>query len=309
MLAAGALQAQTGNGNGDGLEELLAEVGKEYAKAYLTPLVNGWGANQNSGLFHTAAIPRSRLSLSIGVKVMGAHLNEKDQTFRRVLHVDNLNDYLDLQEGDLGYAGRGAVVLEGPTVIGDPDAMGTITGYYNGIPVGMVESIEGLVQTRWIPLVAPELQVGGLVGLRASLRWLPEIDLGEFGKTKYMGWGLQWSPGFLLPALPVDVTVGFFRQDINLGTIIETAARSVFLAASKSFTLVTVYGGLASESSTMRVSYERDDEEQTAIDFEIEGVMNSRLTAGVTLNLGASLNAEVGVGKLVVYTAGLMFCF
>ncbi len=309
LMAAVPGQAQNGGDtDGDDLEALLVQVGKEYAKAYITPLVHGWGANQNSGLFHTASIPRARLTLAFGLRAMGTHLNEKDQTFSRVLTDIELNDYLDLQPGDPGFGETGDIVLAGPTVVGNSDTKGTITGYVNGIPLVQQETIEGLVETRWIPLLAPEAQIGGLFGARFSLRWLPEIDLGDFGKTKYLGYGLQWSPNFLLPMLPVDVAIGFFKQEIDLGTVVQTEASSVFLAASKSYALATIYGGLATESSTMKVSYTEENSD-VEVEFEMDGAMSSRLTLGATLNLGVKLNAEVGVGKLTVYTAGLLFGF
>ena len=301
-------QVEFDNGDDDDLESLLTQVGREYATAYIAPLAQGWGANQNSGLFHTARIPRSRLTVSLGIKVMGTHLSEDDQTFRRVLRDVPLNDYLDLQPGDPGFGQTGDVVLEGPTVVGDPDATGTATGYLNGLPIYQMETIGGLVETRWMPLFAPELRIGGVAGLRATFRWLPAIDLGDFGETKYFGYGLQWSPGPLLPNLPVDVMIGFFKQDIDLGNIIETDASSVFVAASKSFAMATVYGGLAKESSTMKVDYTQEDTD-VQVDFEIDGEMSTRLTLGATVNLGAQLNLEMGLGKLTVYTAGLMFGF
>jgi len=308
LLAAGTALAQIPPEMGDDdddLESLLIQVGREYARSYILPLAQGWGANQNSGLFHTAAIPQSRLSVTIGLKVMGAHLDESDKTFRRVLRGVRLNQYLDLPPDD---DREGDIVLEGPTVVGDPDAMGTATGYVNGIPVYQMETIEGLIESRWVPLAAPELQVGGIAGLKAVVRWLPAIDLGDFGETKYLGYGLQWSPSGFLPPLPVDVVIGFFKQEIDLGTIIETEASSYFVGASKSFALATVYGGLAKESSEMTVSYDREDSDET-ISFDIEGDMSSRLTLGATFNLGAKLNAEIGIGKLTVVTAGLLFGF
>ncbi len=288
------------------LEELLTQVGEAYAEAYVTPLIHSFGANQNSALYHTARIPRSRLTFSVGVKVMGTYMSEDDQTFRRVLRDIDLTEFFDLQPGDPGYGQTGDVVIEGPTAIGDTDTDGTITGYVNGLPLVQEEGIPGLVDTRWVPLFAPEVQVGGVMGLKASLRWLPELEFSDYGKTKYLGYGLQWNANTVLPPLPVDIVVGFFRQEIDLGTIVETEASSFFAAASKQYGLATVYGGVAAESSSMKVLYEEETTGAT-VDFEVDGDNSARFTLGATLDLGAKLNAEIGLGKLTVVSAGLMF--
>jgi hypothetical protein len=148
--------------------------------------------------------------------------------------------------------------------------------------------------------------VGGIAGLKASLRWLPEVDLGDYGETRYLGYGLQWSASGFLPTLPVDVMVGFFTQEIDIGTVVDTEATSYYLAASKQFGLATLYGGVARESSTMSVSYEEETTGAT-VDFETDGDNEARFTLGATLDVGAKLNAEIGLGNLTVVSAGLMF--
>ena len=290
----------------DDLEDTLSEVGEEYAIAYLTPLIHSWGANQNTGLFHTAHIPRTGITWTLGVKIQGTYLAEADQSFRKVLHDVDLNDYLDLQPGDPYYGATGDIVLEGPTAFGDTETEGTATAYVGGLPVYQEGTITGLLDTRWAPLFAPELQVGGVAGFKASLRWLPEIDLSELGKTKLLGYGLQWSPNYLLPTWPVDVMVGFSREEIDIGTILNSEARSFFIAASKAYGVATIYGGFAKESSSVSVTYEEAGS-GVRVDFDADGVMENRLTVGATLDLGVLLNAEMGVGDLVVYNVGLMF--
>ncbi len=283
------------------LTSLLENVGQEYAEGYLAPLTNAMGANQNSGLYHTAHIPSSGLTFGIALKFMGSYMSEDDQTFQQVFDVDDMSEYIDGAPAE-----PGTIVMAGPSVIGDTETKGTVTGYVNGLPVGQEEGIEGLVDTRWIPLAAPEVSLGGVVGAKVTVRWLPEIDLDNYGKTKYFGWGLQFSPNYLLPTLPLDLSVGFFTQQIDAGTIVKTDASSIFIAASKNYGMATLYGGFAKEEGKMKVSYTEDETDAT-IEFEVESVMTGRFTVGATLNFGAKLYAEAGFGNLSVYSAGLIF--
>ncbi len=290
--------------SGGDLQGLLEQVGMEYAQAYIEPLVNGFGACQNSGLYTSAHIPVARLTVGVSLKVMGAHMSADDQVFHREIHVDNLNDYLDLNPGDPGYNQSGTIVMEGPTAIGDDSRQGTITGYYNGAAVpSPTEGIEGLINTRWVPLVAPEVSVGGYLGARATVRWLPEIGLGDYGKTKYLGYGLQWSPNQYLPRLPVDVMVGFFKQQIDIGTIVQTDAHSIFAAASRAFGPATVYGGFAAEKSSLEVDY-IEKATDTHVNFKADGKMKFRTTLGVSLHV---IYAEASFGSMTVFSAGVGF--
>ncbi len=285
------------------LEELLVQVGETYAQGYSSPFIHAFGANQNTGTYQTAHIPWGGLTFGFGVKVMATNLNEDDQTFS--VNLENV----DLGAYDSAWTGRtGNVVMSGPTIFGDTETDGTITGYYNGLPVFQTDAIPGLVDTKFVPLAAPEAYLGGVFGLKATLRYLPEVDLGDYGKTKFLGYGLQWSPNGVVQGLPVDVMVGFFKQELDVGTLIETSASTVFLGASKSYPVATVYGGFAKDSSDMTVSY-TEDGSSTAINFSVDGIQESHVTLGVSLNFLMGLNVEVNKGDLVTYSGGLMFGF
>lgn len=296
MLVPAAVQAQ----DDDDLEGLLEQVGKEYAQAYASPFLAAFGTNQNSGLFQTASIPWGRLTFCVGFKAMATHLNEDDQSFRKVVTDVDLSDF------DSELSGTGTAIFDGPTIFGDDENEGTITLLPDaGGPPIALEGIPGLVDTRFVPLLAPEASVGGIYGLRATLRWFPEIDLSDYGKTKYWGLGFQWSPNGILLNLPVDVMVGYFNQELNVGSLIETNAKSMFIAASKDVGMLTVYGGFAKEESDMTVAYTYEETGQ-AITFETEGSQESRITLGAKL---AFLNVEMGHGDLTTYSAGAMFGF
>jgi len=298
------LVSVTGAVADDSLEDLLMRVGEDYAKGYSAPFLYGFGPNQNANLFSTAHIPWTGLTFGLGVKAMGTHLTEDDQTFRVVKHNVDLSDYDDTIPGGT----IGDIVMSGPTIFGDTGTAGRVQGYVGGMEVFDQEAIPGLVETRFVPFITPEFYLGGIVGLKAVVRWLPEIDLSNYGKTSYLGYGLQWSASGLFETLPVDVMIGFFDQKLEVGTLLESTGTSYHLAVSKAFTSLTVYGGYAIESSDMDVSYTYE-ETGDKIAFNTEGIQESRFTVGVTLDILLKLNLEMGHGDLTTYSAGLMFGF
>ncbi len=287
----------------ENLEELIQQVGEEYATSYSSPFLYAFGPNQNSGMYQTAEIPWSGLTFGFGVKVMATHLNKDDQAFSK-----NIED-VDLGDFDSDYAGEtGDVVMSGPTVFGDTETNGTITGYLHGLPVFQQETIPGLVESDFVPLATPEAYIGGLFGLKATIRYFPELDMGDYGKTEYLGYGLQWSPNGLLPALPIDVMVGFFDQSLKVGTLLDTNAKTYFVGASKNFSLLTVYGGFAKDESDMTVAYVFDDD-GSDVSFDVDGRQEKHMTLGVALNFLLGLNLEMNTGDLTTYSAGLMLGF
>jgi len=158
----------------------------------------------------------------------------------------------------------------------------------------------------------PEVSVGGIAGMRVTVRWLPEIDAGDAGKIKLWGWGLQYGLTSAMPNLPVDVMVGFFKQNLDVGNVIETDATSWFLAASKSVGVLTFYGGAAKESSNFKAHYtwNRSDGTEVPVALEVEGTQKSRFTLGASLGIGVRLSGDVSIGsELTTYTAGLGFGF
>ncbi len=157
-----------------------------------------------------------------------------------------------------------------------------------------------------VPFIAPEGSIGGLFGFKATLRWFPEINLSDYGKTKYFGYGLQWSPNEgLMPTFPVDVLIGFFSQELDVGSLIDSSANTYFLGISKDFTLLTLYGGFAIEDSKMTVSYIQEDT-GLAVTFDAKAEQKNRFTIGAKLLF---FNLEMGYGKMATYSAGLMFGF
>ncbi|MEN8005896.1 MAG: DUF6588 family protein [Candidatus Krumholzibacteriota bacterium] len=308
----------TGGARADTLQQLIEQVGPEYAEAYAAPFIHSFGPNQNSNLYSTAAIPYGKLTFGFGIKVMGTHLNEEDQTFSKVVKIDNLGDFDPALEGVSGTA-----VMSGPTVFGSTadEDIGQVDFYANGVYLDSVDGITGFWETRWAPLPAPEAYIGGIAGFKFTLRYLPTMSVGDLENISYMGYGLQWSASGVLNNFPVDLMVGFFRtsldventQGLGQDKLFDSDANSYFLAVSKSWPALTVYTGFAIEDSKMDVTYYYDDPDFPAltqeVNISVDGRQKSRFTVGVTLDFLLELNVEAGFGDLSTYSAGLMFGF
>jgi len=305
VLAAGAVagaQAQD-------LDELLSQVGEEYATSYSSPFLYGFGPNQNANLYNTASIPWGGLTFGVGVKVMGTKLNSEDKNFRRVLEDQDLHDYFpdDVPEGTTG-----DIVMSGPTIFGSTSQVGTVKGYVSGLEIASYDAIPGLVESDYVPLATPEGYIGGIFGLRGIIRWFPEVDMSSYGKTKYMGLGLQWNINGVFKTLPVDIMIGFFDQQLEVGSILKSSGTSYHAAVSKSFPALTIYGGYAKEDSDMEIAYtyvDVDNGIDEDIAFKVEGRQDHRWTLGATLDILLKLNLEMGHGDMTTYSAGLMFGF
>lgn len=302
---------------GDDLDENLTQVPAAYAEAYVTPVVVGSAANLTSGLYTNAAIGKEKLTFEFGLKFMGTYLNESDQSFRSYQTV-KLNEELGFNPGHPLY-GRDAVLeYVGPTVLGGEtgpgeDGTGQANLYVDGVIVRSEDTIAGIVETRWVPLAIPEASVGGIAGFRFTLRFLPSISISDLGKLQVLGLGAQFGVNNLLQDLPIDVVVGYFYQNVDIGESLSTDANSFFLGLSRTSGVLTIYGGGALESSTTKVDYTWKSGNATLgdvpISFEIDGVQDYRLTIGAMIDAGIRINAEANAGDLVVYSAGLMFGF
>ncbi|MBU8870162.1 MAG: hypothetical protein KOO60_04715 [Gemmatimonadales bacterium] len=289
----------------DNLEDLLQQVGTEYAESYSAPFINTFGPNLTSNFFSTADISWHSITFGVGVKFMSSTIDEEDQTFSREINDIDFAPFLPVQNS--GYNQRGDIIMSGPTIFGSTETDGTIRFVPDNRAEFSIVAIPGLVETTNVPMFAPELYVGGLYGLKATLRYLPEIASDNYGKTKFMGYGLQWSAKGFMPKLPVDLMVGFFSQDLDVGDLLKTTSNSYFVGASKSFSLLTAYAGLAKEDSEMTITYHFDDLDKD-VSFTVEGEQSSRAILGGTLSIpGMKLNLELGKGSVTTYSAGLMF--
>ena len=315
------------------LGETLEGVGAAYAKAYVQPLVDAFGADINSGLFHSAKIGGGLLpmvDIYLGVKVFGALIPSGDKTLDLTYTMPQVFTGSDGMEYTVDVTYQ---INDAPTVFGDAENPGVVTAMVHEVvspgPDGQsgtaddvvidettsLELLPGLLETSIAPLVVPQLRLGSAFGTDVMIRYLPSIELGDVGSIGFFGFGVRHSISQYVPLFPLDVAAQVTFQ--NLG--IEDAANDDLLSASmwamsvmasKSFLVATVYGGLQVESTGLDVSYTYVDPEgllpDEDISFSMTGSNRFRVVAGAALNLSPiSINVDYSVGSMSVVSAGI----
>ncbi len=356
--------------NGDGeLEQKLSQLTEQAAQGYLSPVVTPIGMNLNGGWFHKAPPPKM-FGLSMELGLVGMMTMIPEDTVKTFSVTDDTFRFSDTQAVELLTAAgfdpydnsvgtaffdqiKGqdfSVSIHGPNILGPStdeiqiDFSGADVTFID--PITLLERTETLGAGTWalgigglsfleelsfVPLAAPQLSVGTVVGTRATFRYIPSVDISsvppaslfldeEFGKISYFGFGLQHNPGVFLPSpLPLDVAVAFYTQTFKIGEeFFEVSTTAYGVNASKQFGIgsvnITPYGGFMIEKSTIDIAYTYQVEslvglpQEIPIALHLEGENKSRITVGVSVKLLLfNLNADVNIGKYNSYTFGFMF--
>jgi hypothetical protein len=290
------------------LGTVLQKVGTEYANKYLSPFTTGLGTNLNSG-FIGGFTPSGYSKIPIlphvyaGVKFCGVTMKNNDKYFDLAFSTDTTI---------LG-AKRTIdwTVKDAPTVFGNSKpavATGTIRGTTQTITK---ELIGGIEDTKFVPLVIPQIGIGTIFGTDIVFRTIPGIKVGDYGSFKLFGGAIRHNIG-AYAKMPFDIAVQFGLQsfgikDINNNKFIDANSSFVNLQFSKSFPVVSVYGAFQYENYSVDVNYKTGN---TSISFNQKGDDHFRGIAGATVSLGpASFNADMNFGTVFAFTAGFGFGF
>jgi hypothetical protein len=332
------------------MEETVSKLGAAAGKAYVAPIVSGFGSNMNAGWFHKSPPPKKfGINFEMGPVFMGTFLKGGSKTlsvtgsFR--LDSTQSRDIADASVDTSSVQGRTIrdsltaairradqnVIFAGPTIIGSGsdsltfsvvsapitvnlgggnDTDITVNSAPIALPVtGILEDFQDIP----LPLVAPQIQIGTIYGTNLTFRYLPTYDIPDIGEVKFSGFGIQHNPAvWLSNPLPVDLSVGFFTQSLELGTLFKASTQAYGLNISKTFGWrilnVTPYGGLMFENSSFDFSYELEaDDQSIPVAFSLDGENKYRATAGVSLRLFLiNLNADYNFAKYNSFSAGVM---
>lgn len=289
--------AQFEESNTDDLSDLrgaLRSVSKGYARQYLEPVTDAFGANMNGGLFRTADVgegflPMLPFDVYLGVSMSGvrtASLNERFVPGSEPVDVDppptnpNAEAFVEFNPG---------TDQDVPTAFGDtdtPDASldlvfrdenGNIaTDPITGEP--LTESLSapppGLIDIPVAPLPIPQIGIGSLKGTDVQFRFFPTTEVGGYGEVDLLGVALrhdldQWINQLIPTPLPLEIAVqgawnqfslsaaDSFTEGEEFEEVLDASGWSANLQVSRGVPVVPLlfYGGVQYESFDVDYSY------------------------------------------------------
>ncbi len=332
----------------ENLEALMRKLAEGAAKSYVNPIVSGFGTNLNSGWFHRA--PWANMfgfDFEFGLVGMATQFQDENRSFSSggsfrftdeqataLAQQSNAPPQYQPDVKNAILSQEFEVTFKGPTIVGkktDSVRVGfpgkTITVNTGAgpqtytLPAKLFAlPVTGLLEEATaFPLGTPQLTIGTFLGSQFTFRYLPDVEISkEVGSFKFFGWGVQHNPmvWFGEDALPFEVSLGYFSQNLKVGTLMDVKASAFGANASIrlgwGFLNLTPYIGYMKESSTINFSYNLEVDTPTGtvmqpIAFGLESENTSRFTFGMSVKiLLINVNADVNLGKYKAYSAGVM---
>ncbi len=286
------LQAQS-------LEERLNKFGKKFGEGYVSPFVTAFGANLNSGLYHSADL-ETGIDVYVGAKFTVALIPTSAQEFNA--------DMSELNALRPTGTGTYPASVKTATFFGDK---GTSVVSSGGLISDTLQLPDG-TNLKAMPLAVPHIAIGNFFGTRAMLRFFPATKLENVGEFSFIGFGLQHDVGQWLPApLPFDWSAHVMYQSMKVKPLVEASAFSFGTEISKTLAIVTFYGGIAYESASMNFQFDWTPpvplpQTTKKVEFDISGDNTVRLTAGIALKLFIfHISADYSIAKQPVATLGI----
>jgi hypothetical protein len=277
--------------NNEDIEAVMKKLAEGAARAYVNPVVSGFGANLNSGWFHRAPwATMFGFDLEFGVVGMATFFKDENRTFSSggsFRFTDEQATILAQQSGAPAQYQQDVVnailsqefqvSFNGPTIVGSKlDSMkvgfpgkqitvSTSAGPQTfNLPAQLFAlPVTGLFEdAQAFPLGTPQLTIGTFLGSQFTFRYLPDVKIDEeIGSFKYFGFGIQHNPmvWFGEDALPFEVSLGYFNQSLKVGDLMNAKATAFGVNASIrlgwGFLNLTPYIGYMKESSTIDFAY------------------------------------------------------
>jgi len=275
----------------DDIQSFVSKYTETNGKGYMQPLADAFGACMNTGLYRSAHVSRVGFHLTVGVETMTAIIGDGQKTF--TAKTENFSPPSSKKVPTLFGAAQNDSIL----------GIGGATYWFPG---GM--------NVKKLPLLAPQVTVGSIMGTDLTIRWFSYAIGEDFGDIKLFGWGIRHSISQYMPLLPfVDIAVGYYSQSFKVGSVVDATATLISLQGSVSKSILVFYGGIGMESSTLKIAYapEKESAENKNVEkirFDLEGGNKMRFTLGAGLNLpGVKLHADYNISTLSTIGLGVGF--
>ncbi len=304
-------------------QDLGGQLGKlagDNAKNYVTPLMTGWGADLNSGFYHSADL-HDVLGFDVQLKFTGARVSDEDKTYMFVTPDQITYGALTLR-ANLDYD----KLVQANSVVGAKSETVVRTRTTSVVPNQEILRLPAGFDLPASPLIVPQVAIGLPFGLEVMGRFIPKTKItsngpfrsgDDLGKLNMLGFGIRYNIDQYIPLLPIGISVHFMTQklkftDTNDNDLISASATAYGVEVSKSLLLLTLYGGVQLESSSWTIGpYKASFQEGTSprtIDvpeFTVDGKNSSRALVGVRLQLLLlNFHADYSLAKIPVLTLG-----
>lgn len=250
---------------------LAAYTGRN-ASGYFAPLVEAFRSNLNSGLFHSAHVPRAGFHASLELNGMATFFDESSRSFTAVTE----GDFLPTQ------------TTQAPTVIGNNDAV-----FVEG-DAGTQFAFPGGFDVDHIWFACPQLRIGSWRGTEVMGRFiLYDAGLSDIGESTVWGLGLRHNVSQYFAFLhPVDVAFAVGYQDARLEDengqdVLKSDIFTAGLHSSVELGAMCPYAGLSVNWFDMGLEYVFEGEiglDPFRLDFEYDAEL--QLTLGIAYRMG-----------------------
>lgn len=290
VMHAAPVGAQDGSTS---LESTIRQFSATTIEGYIQPMADVLVANLGMGYFSPSPVP-NRFSLTFEAIVMSAMIDDELKHYRATLP-----DGFDPATAPM------------PTIFGGQAQ--TIT--HAGNPSLTWRGSDGLLDNSdYFPTAVPQLRLGGLFGTELAVRYFSSsiaalnLDEEDFPELKLFGVGLRHSLNRYI-SLPFDLAISGSINSLTFGDIVDLSSNSIGVQAGKSFGILGLFGGLASDGGTMNLSYTSTNPSAPgSVDVDLDVSRTIRFNAGAGLRLGfLHLIGEASVGDVTTFAGGLRF--
>ena len=270
------------------VESALAAYGEENVKGYMQPFADLFGANLNSGYYRTAAVPVAGLHFEFDIIVMGAMVGDAEKKFNATAP-----------------SGFTPATFESATIFGEKGKEVTDS------PTNLTyRGADGVFNTTMMPMATPQIKVGSLYGTEFLGRFGYVPALGDnFESTTLWAIGARHNLNQWFGTLPLDLSAAVYYSSLSTGELMKFDGLMVGAQASKEFGILTVYGGLGYQSSTLTLKYDSTVPSAPGnVEIKLDGKNNFAFTAGAGLSFGIfKIFADINVGSVTNLSGGIGF--